>query len=195
MSYKKYYIVEEYDVFDGNYILGMAYFLIQCFEGFKSTLSINPADGGYDIGYGFTWINHGKHLQNIYVFDGKISIESANNYLYKLVAAEYNHLQKLMSIHKFSLSAGEQIACISLIYAVGENGFEKGSGSCFISKNKAALSDSFVRVRRYQTAKGIVQKGMVRRRGLEKQIFDAPDNILDSVVRRIIIANTPKRRK
>ena len=176
---EEYYIVEATLKYSTNYILAAAYYFLMKEEGFKEFASKNKVDGHIDIGYGFVW-DFVPEVRGV----NRISIPDAQRLLYKLVIEKYNNVISKSKEHTIGFTAGEKIACISLIYQNGFGNFANHMDSHMEKKNKKGMSREFANMDTVRGKGSIASIGS--RRGREKTIFDADDKDLDRIIKKLI---------
>ncbi|ESQ74703.1 lysozyme [Asticcacaulis sp. AC402] len=137
--------------------------LIATFEGFRVNPYMPTPRDVPTVGYGTTVYPNGKAVK---LSDGPVTKARAMEYLASDVARVEDTIHELVDV---PLTQGQFDALVSFVYNVGEHAFEESTLlRRILAGNYAAAAEQFAR---WNKQKGVVLKGLVRRREAERTLF------------------------
>ena len=136
--------------------------IIKSFEGYSSSVYLCPANR-WTIGYGSTW---DMNCKSITKDQPPITEEEGENLLRRELTHCYHAIGKLVTAE---IDENMFSALCSFIFNVGSGNFQSSTMRMKLNRGEyLGASDEFPKWRK---AGGRILKGLVRRRGVERELF------------------------
>lgn len=159
--------------------------LIKTFEGYRSEAYLCPA-GIPTIGYG--------HTSGVVMGD-TCTRQEAEEFLIE----DLRHAENIVNAQKLDLNQHQFDALVSLVYNIGSGNFQDSTLLKMLKQDTIARESLKEAWSRWKYAGGVVQKGLVRRRAAEYQLYrhgfflkTLPIAILAAVIAIVIIRKNTK---